>query len=292
MPEKSSFESFVKDQREKKKNEALAQEFLGRGRKSNAAAAGTGAGGKNRNNPEKPTLLSRISGSAGVQKRSSSAKPAGSIDTKWQHDLHRLNNPNGPAARGRGISRPASASQIDRNSRTFDKFASTLSRNTNPTVRNNNVRSNDAPGFNIRGVANGGPYTVIASNFAPGTTAADIEAVMSPHAGETLGCRLISAAPTVMVELQVATKEGAENVIATFNNQKADGRLLYVYLKDAPASHSLAQSRPPARLTQSFGDDMDVDTKAGARNGSFQDGRFGFSEGGRREPPRGPRRRF
>lgn len=202
----ASFGDFVKDQREKKKNEVLAQEFLGRGRKPNTAGPGAG---KARNVPEKPTLLSRMSGSAGVQKRSSSAKPSGSIDGKWQHDLHKLNNPNGPAAKGRGISRPASAQQLDRNTRTYDKFASALNRTTT-----------EAPGFNIRGVANGGPYTVIASNFAPGTTAADIEAVMSPHAGETLGCRLISAAPTVMVELQCATKEGADNVIATFNNKK------------------------------------------------------------------------
>jgi hypothetical protein len=222
MTESSSFASFVKDQRERKKNEALAQEFLGRGRKANAPGAGAVA--KPRNTSEKPTLLSRISGSAGVQKRSSSAKPAGSIDGKWQHDLHKLNNPNGPTARARGAgpgagagpNRPASASQVDRSSRTYDKFASVLTRNANPPARNN-----DAPGFSIRGVATGGPYTVIASNFAPGTTAADIEAVMSPHAGETLGCRLLTAAPTVMVELQVVTKEGADNVIATFNNQKA-----------------------------------------------------------------------
>lgn len=207
MAQPPSFESFVKDQRERKKNEALAQEFLGRGKKTNAS--GAGAGNKGRNGaPEKPSLLSRISGGAGVQKRSSSAKPAGNIDGKWQHDLH---SPNGPAAKGRGLSRPASASQLDRNNRTYDKFTS---------VVNKNARGGEAGGFNIRGVATGGPFIVIASNFAPGTTAADIEAVMSPHAGETLGCRLISAAPTVMVELQVATKEGADNVIATFNNQK------------------------------------------------------------------------
>jgi hypothetical protein len=217
MADSTNFASFVKDQRERKKNEDLAQQFLGRGRKANAPGAGAGAGAKPRQTSEKPTLLSRISGSAGVQKRSSSAKPAGSIEGKWQHDLHKLNNPNGPAARARGPApnRTASASQVDRNSRTFDKFASVLNRNANPPVRNN-----DGAGFNIRGVATGGPYTVIASNFAPGTTAADIEAVMSPHAGETLGCRLLTAAPTVMVELQVVTKEGADNVIATFNNQK------------------------------------------------------------------------
>lgn len=214
MADSTSFASFVKDAREKKKNEALAQQFLGgsRGRKTNASGAGAVA--KSRTESAKPSLLSRISG-AGVQKRSSSAKPESkaNIEGKWQHDLHKLNNPNGPpAAKGR-LNRTVSASQVDRNSRTYDKFASVLSRNAN-------TRSNDAPGFNIRGVATGGPYTVIASNFAPGTTAADIEAVMSPHGGETLGCRLISAAPTVMVELQFASKDGAENVIAMFNNQK------------------------------------------------------------------------
>jgi len=213
MAESKSFASFVKDNRERKKNEALAQEFLGRGRKNNAS--GAGARNNTRQTSEKPTLLSRISGGAGVQKRSASAKPSGSIDGKWQHDLHKLNNPNGPTARSRGgPSHAASSSHLERNGRTYDKFASVLNRNSNPTPRN------DAPGFNIRGVANGGPYTVIASNFAPGTTAADIEAVMAPHAGETLGCRLLTASPTVMVELQVVTKEGAENVIATFNSQK------------------------------------------------------------------------
>ncbi|KAF2025263.1 hypothetical protein EK21DRAFT_104075 [Setomelanomma holmii] len=284
-----SFANFVKDQREKKKNEVLAQEFLGRGRKGNAPGAGAVA--KARQTSEKPTLLSRISGGAGVQKRSSSAKPAGSIEGKWQHDLHKLNNPNGPAARARGgPTRTASTSQLERNSRTYDKFTSVLKNNAKPSAR-----KDDAPGFNIRGVASG-PFTVIASNFAPGTTAADIEAVMAPHAGDTLGCRLLTAAPTVMVELQCVTKEGADNVIATFNNQKADGRVLYVYLKETPPSNnaSLHSRPPPARLAQSPSDDMDVDTNAGATRsgGSFQDGRYGFSESGRREPPRGPRRRY
>jgi hypothetical protein len=214
MAESASFANFLQGAREKKKNEALAQQFLGaRGR--TASTPGAGSGAKSRNalvKPEKPTLLSRISGGAGIQKqRSSSAKPAGNIEGKWQHDLHKVNNP-GKAARP---DRPASASQIDRNNRTYDKFSSSLNRNAN-------VRNNDAPGFNIKGVASGsvGPFTVIASNFAPGTTAADIEAVMAPHGGETLGCRMLTASPTVMVELQFASKDGAENVIATFNNQK------------------------------------------------------------------------
>jgi hypothetical protein len=213
MAESASFANFLQGAREKKKNEALAQQFLGaRGRTSSTPGAGSGAKSRNApEKPEKPTLLSRISGGAGIQKRSSSAKPAGNIDGKWQHDLHKVNNP-GKTARP---DRPASASQIDRNNRTYNKFQSSLSRNAN-------VRNDDAPGFNIKGVASGGagPFTVIASNFAPGTTAADIEAVMAPHGGETLGCRLLTSSPTVMVELQFANRDGAENVIATFNNQK------------------------------------------------------------------------
>ena len=207
MAETTSFAAFVKESRDKKKNEILAQQFLGRGRKT--AASGAGLANKPRSDSQKPSLLSRISG-AGVQKRSTSAKPSlqtpASIDGKWQHDLHRLNNPtaSAPPAGGR-------SARVDR--RTYDKFASVL--NASPTGR-----TADTGGFSIRGVASGGPYTVIASNFAPGTTAADIEAVMSPVGGETLSCRLISAAPTVMVELQFADRQGADNVIATFNNQK------------------------------------------------------------------------
>lgn len=213
----ADFASFVKDSREQKKKETLAQQFLGtRGR---TATPTSGSGAKSRQIPEKPTLLSRISGGAGIQKgRSSSAKPSGNIDGKWQHDLHKVNNPNGPPARAAKLGRTASASQIDRNSRTYDKFASVLNKNANG-------RSDTAPGFSIRGVASTGPFTVIASNFAPGTTASDIEAVMAPHGGECLGCKMLTASPTVMVELAFAKREGAENVISMFNNQKASGAL-------------------------------------------------------------------
>lgn len=208
MAEGVSFADFVKDAREKKKNEALAQQFLGsRGRKANAPGAGAG------NARAKPSLLSRMSG---VQKRSSSAKPAATananIDGKWQHDLHKLNNPNGPPKR---LNRTASASQVDRNTRTYDKFASTLSQNAQ------NARSNnDTAQLSIKGAASTGPFTLIASNFAAGTTAADIESVMGQIGGDLLSCRVVVPTPTVMAELVFATREGADNVIATFNNKK------------------------------------------------------------------------
>ena len=205
----ASFADFVKDAREKKRNEALAQQFLGsRGRKANAA--GSGAAALNgRANSQKPTLLSRMSG---VQKqRSSSAKPAATIDGKWQHDLHKLNNPGGPPRKG--LNRTVSTSHIDRNTRNFDKFASVLNRDS--FGRNGDV------GLSIRGAAtSGSPHTVIASNFAPGTTAADIEQVMGQVGGELLECRIVVAKPTVMAELTFGTRDGAENVIATFNGKK------------------------------------------------------------------------
>ena len=212
----ASFADFVKDAREKKRNEALAQQFLGsRGRK--AAASGSGAASlTGRANSQKPTLLSRMSG---VQKqRSSSAKPATSIDDKWQHDLHKLNNPRGPPQKG--FNRTVSTSQLDRNARAprnFDRLASSMNREA--FSRDGDI------GLNIKGAASStGPRTVVASNFAPGTTAADIEQVMGQVGGELVECRVIVAKPTVMAELTFGTKDGAQNVIATFNGKKVGAR--------------------------------------------------------------------
>ncbi|KAF2678386.1 hypothetical protein K458DRAFT_408887 [Lentithecium fluviatile CBS 122367] len=284
MAEGASFADFVKDAREKKKNEALAQQFLGsRGRKPNAPGAGAGNA---RAKQEKPNLLSRMSG---VQKRSSSAKPAATanIDGKWQHDLHKLNNPNGPPKK---LSRTASASQIDRNTRTYDKFASSLGPNTR-----NTRPSNDTAQLSIKGAASNGPFTLIASNFAAGTTAADIESVMGQIGGDLLSCRVVVPTPTVMAELTFATRDGADNVIATFNNKKADGKVLYVYYKSGPSSAPAPVHTRPSngRLAPPPShDEMDVDTNGGARAGSFNDGRYGFNENGRRQPPSGPRRRY
>lgn len=75
--------------------------------------------------------------------------------------------------------------------------------------------------ISIRGTA--GPYVVIGSNFAPGTTAADIESAMVPSGSEMQSCRIISSTPTVMAEMVFAEKHNAESVISTFNNKKVWG---------------------------------------------------------------------
>ncbi|ORY14798.1 hypothetical protein BCR34DRAFT_585554 [Clohesyomyces aquaticus] len=291
MAANTSFADFVKEAREKKRKQEIAQEMFGRGRKT-TVPTGPAAIVNARNGSQKPTLASRM----GVNKqRSSSAKP--NIDGKWKHDLHKVNNPDGPP-KGK-LNRTASASQLERNTRTFNKFRSSLQPNVDT-----NVPAPAASGFNIRGVAAGGPYTVIASNFAPGTTAADIEAVMAPIGGEITRCKLISSKPTVMVEMIMESKDGAENVIATFNNKMADGRQLYVYMKDSPKAYNGApQTRSAlAQPVPTSYDDMDVEMDAAARDDG--DGRFGFPEetapsGPRNAPrnapsnaPRGPRRRY
>jgi len=78
-------------------------------------------------------------------------------------------------------------------------------------------------GLSIRGAASG-PYIVEASNFAPGTTAADIESVMQGVGGQLNYCRLVAATPTVIAQMSFVDKLGAEAVIKMFNNKKV-GRL-------------------------------------------------------------------
>ena len=73
-------------------------------------------------------------------------------------------------------------------------------------------------GLSIRGLA--GPYVVIGQNFAPGTTAADIESAMVPSGGDMISCRIMSSNPTVMAEMVFAEKYNAETVISKFNNMK------------------------------------------------------------------------
>lgn len=73
-------------------------------------------------------------------------------------------------------------------------------------------------GLSIRGLA--GPYVVIGQNFAPGTTAADIESAVSAEVRGMQSCRIMSSSPTVMAEMVFAEKHNAEHVISIFNNKK------------------------------------------------------------------------
>uniref|UniRef100_A0A8H7K5I4 RRM domain-containing protein n=1 Tax=Bionectria ochroleuca TaxID=29856 RepID=A0A8H7K5I4_BIOOC len=115
-----------------------------------------------------------------------------------------------------------------------------------------NVRSQ---GISIRGIA--GPFTVVGQNFAPGTTAADIESVLTPFGGHMESCKIVKTKPFVVAEMVFASKEGGDRVIETFNNKTADGRLLKVYPK-------IGGNKPASNQANT--------------NGQVVDGSMGFSE--------------
>ena len=63
-------------------------------------------------------------------------------------------------------------------------------------------------------------YTVMGSNFAPETTAADIEAALSDEIGPMQHCHIISEGPVVEAEMVFTEKSHAEDVIAAYDNKK------------------------------------------------------------------------
>jgi hypothetical protein len=60
---------------------------------------------------------------------------------------------------------------------------------------------------------------VVAENFAPGTTAADIESAMAPIGGPVLKCSVTSSGSTVMAELIFESRDGADKAIEQFHDQ-------------------------------------------------------------------------
>jgi hypothetical protein len=133
----------------------------------------------------------------------------GNVDAEWTHDLHSLNNPS--------ISR-ISQSRATRNNREARLHNALHGSASSPALTSQfNLVAPRQPQLSIRGLA--GPYVVMAKNFALGTTVADIESAMTPVGGVTLGCRIIAERPNVIAEIVFETKEGADNVVETFNNQ-------------------------------------------------------------------------
>ena len=138
-----------------------------------------------------------------ASQRSSTPKIKGDVDATWGHDLHDADE-----AKSKG-NRQAKENPL---ARTFKKdllFEAATGRKSQDGTTSE---------ISIRGKA--GPYVVIGSNFAPGTTAADIESVMLPVGGEMQSCRIITATPTVMAEMVFLDTRNAEAVIGMFNNQK------------------------------------------------------------------------
>lgn len=139
--------------------------------------------------------------------------PAGNVNADWTHDLHSLNNTaasrNLPLRRGRGTG----GVREGRLQNALNGAASSPALNSQFNIVK---ATKPAGGMSIRGLA--GPYTVVAENFAPGTTAADIESAMTPIGGAILKCTMIASNP-VTAEIVFESKDGADNVIAQFHNQ-------------------------------------------------------------------------
>ncbi|KAK3692130.1 hypothetical protein B0T22DRAFT_4909 [Podospora appendiculata] len=307
----SDFEKIINEGRDRKKNEALAARIFSRDRRSSTPSSKAIGGGPG-------SLASR----AGVTKRSvsSAQRPsAGNINGEWTHDLHgsqqssRGSTPTGPkslsgslAAR---ISNPnAGPSSHPRQQRRAAQVAQALIRTELQPAKHHHHAAVPSPsppttqpstssfnkGLTIRGLA--GPFVVMAQNFAPGTTAADIESAMTPVGGIISSCRVLKQHPIVIAEIVFESKEGAESVIDTFNNQTADGRVLSVYPKATPtiSSQPRPTAQPPTapRAHREISDDIIVDGSLGfddPMDTDFAPATAPFSNGGNgRQPPRGP----
>lgn len=140
-----------------------------------------------------------------------------------------MNNPR--TSRVAALSRTNSDSRLERNrNRLYDGLFSDQTGSEARKQANISDRTgNGVSDLSIRGA--GSLWTVVASNFARGTTAADIEAVFAPIGGQVYHCRLASAEPTVICEITFLDKQGAERVVSTFNNKKVRG---FVHLHGLP----------------------------------------------------------
>ncbi|KAK3117089.1 hypothetical protein LTR53_001894 [Teratosphaeriaceae sp. CCFEE 6253] len=198
------------------KPQKLAQEMLGKHRRSSTPRAAVGPG------PVASTLASRV----GITKRSNSVpRPASTQPYNTRQPSH--------------LSRPPITSNhrprdTPRDRRDAPRDAITISSDSVSQAKSNGYAErevvDDSAGLSIRGAA-GGPYIVQAQNFALGTTSADIESVMQSVGGNMNYCRIVTSAPTVIAQMSFVDKAGADAVIKMFNNKKADGRTLHVFMQ-------------------------------------------------------------
>lgn len=140
---------------------------------------------------------------------------AGNVDAEWTHDLHGLNN-------------LSTSRDARKTTRTEQLYAAFSGKNGHKVLDEqvNIVKSAPSKSFSIRGLA--GPYTVIAKNFAHGTTAADIESALVQRGGVILDCHLLSERPTVVAEITFETKHGADVVVETFDKQNVGVYMFHV----------------------------------------------------------------
>lgn len=150
--------------------------------------------------------------------KNAAPRPKGDVNGEWTHDLHStVNPPKKSTSLSSRISKPGSKTAPPAvTKKAAARRAAALDRmDVDVNIQKQvNVRSQ---GISIRGIA--GPFTVVGQNFAPGTTAADIESVLTPFGGHMESCKIVKTKPFVVAEMVFASKEGGDRVIETFNNK-------------------------------------------------------------------------
>ncbi|KAJ4264769.1 hypothetical protein NW762_005012 [Fusarium torreyae] len=270
----ADFEKIIHEGRERKKNEALANQIFSKNRRQSAPPKLKAAPG--------PSLASRV----GVKKQrnsnvgSRSNPPApGNVNGEWTHDLHHSisgdlsSRISAPAAGNRRANRRAArlSAAVDRMDTSGD--APQQVNIVKPKVKG--TGNNSPMGITIRGLA--GPFTVMAQNFAPGTTAADIESAMTPIGGEMVSCKIVKSKPILLFEMAFASREGGERVVETFNDKTADGRIIKVYPKLGAPSNTAATNTNNAPKNAPSGPRGTRANKANA-NDNIVDGSMGFPD--------------
>ncbi|SZF03578.1 unnamed protein product [Blumeria hordei] len=254
------FNAIVQADRRRRKNEIAAQKIFGKARRHSSS----GIASNETVNPT-PSLASRVgpaprksggarslnsrAGPIGITKRTSSAvNKSGRIGSDTQFSRSRpewADDSNMKSSFPMSSHPPPRGPKLLRSNFDERPHNTALIGEPSPALHSQlNIAGNARPaeGLSIRGLA--GPYRVMVKNLAAGTTAADIESAMMPVGGVVLSCRLVAERPRVIAEVIFETKEGADNVVETFNNQSADGNILHVYHKLGPIPRSMKM--PPA----------------------------------------------
>ncbi|KAM3421715.1 hypothetical protein BST61_g2097 [Cercospora zeina] len=256
-----SFDQLLQESRKKRKAEQLAQEIFGKRNRSQT--------------PQGPR--SKPAPGASLASRVGIAKPRTA-------SLPRTNSASAPRAnRPQQPTRPALNDDNRARSTTYQQRAPQVNPDPVTDVKSNDYAGYEAPpavvngntNISFRGAATS-QHVVVAQNFAPGTTAADIESVMTDVGGTVVNCKLTAETPTVVAEMTFEDKSGAEAVINTFNGKKADGRTLNVFLKATGPKLPFTVDVEPA-----VEEAMEIDENAQARE----------AEDRRREERRGPAER-
>ena len=200
----------------KRKNEALAEQLLGSGRRKATSGAGTLASRRGAP-PTAPSLASRI-GITKVRRLFRYARrmpktflqrasPKPHADGPWANVPQHPSKATRPAL----TARTQSAGNM-RRTKMYVDAAGDAPKSAGP-------RPASAAPISIRGIAHTGPYVVLGTNFAPGTTAADIKAAMAPY-GEVIDCYLTSVRPSPVAEIIFKDLKTADTVIEVFHGQK------------------------------------------------------------------------